>query len=78
MSVSKWRWTPACDSGICINDCDLCDKADFESDDYDFEVSWEPEETKMTCEYCGQRRTCSLSTEKDGYCNHGIWDKEKL
>ena len=37
MSVSKWRWTPACDSGICINDCDLCDKAEFESDDYDFE-----------------------------------------
>ena len=27
MSVSKWRWTPECDRGICVGDCDLCDKA---------------------------------------------------
>ena len=28
MSVSKWRWTPECDKGICVGDCDLCDKAE--------------------------------------------------
>lgn len=27
MSVSKWAYTEACDRGICIGDCDLCDKA---------------------------------------------------
>ena len=26
MSVSKWAWTWACDYGICIGDCDLCDR----------------------------------------------------
>ena len=30
MSVSKWRWTEDCDHGICIGDCDKCDKAVFE------------------------------------------------
>lgn len=29
MSVSKWLWTPDCDYGICINDCDHCEKAEF-------------------------------------------------
>ena len=28
MSVSKWAWTEACDNGICIGDCDLCDRAE--------------------------------------------------
>ena len=28
MSVSKWKWTPECDKGICVGDCDLCDKAE--------------------------------------------------
>jgi len=28
MSVSKWKWTPECDRGICVGDCDLCDKAE--------------------------------------------------
>ena len=32
MSVRKWRWTPDCDKGICLNDCDKCDKADFEEE----------------------------------------------
>lgn len=27
MSVSKWAWTPACDKGICVGECDRCDKA---------------------------------------------------
>ena len=27
MSVSKWKWTPECDRGICVGDCDQCDKA---------------------------------------------------
>jgi hypothetical protein len=27
MSVSKWKWTPECDKGICVGDCDECDKA---------------------------------------------------
>lgn len=27
MSVSKWKWTPECDKGICVGDCDQCDKA---------------------------------------------------
>ena len=26
MSVSKWAYTEACDRGICVGDCDLCDK----------------------------------------------------
>lgn len=30
MSVSKWMWTEECDKGICINDCDRCDKAAYE------------------------------------------------
>ena len=30
MSVSKWKWTPECDSGICVGDCDQCDKAEPE------------------------------------------------
>jgi len=30
MSVSKWKWTPECDKGICVGDCDLCDKAEEE------------------------------------------------
>ena len=29
MSVSRWRWTPECDKGICIGDCDRCDKAEY-------------------------------------------------
>ena len=28
MSVSRWRWTPECDKGICIGDCDLCEKTE--------------------------------------------------
>lgn len=24
MSVSLWRWTPACDGIACPGDCDLC------------------------------------------------------
>ena len=24
MSVSKYRWTPACDGQPCVGDCDLC------------------------------------------------------
>lgn len=28
MSVSKWAWTWDCDRGICVGDCDLCDKPD--------------------------------------------------
>ena len=24
MSVSKWRWTKACDSQPCVGDCDHC------------------------------------------------------
>ena len=28
MSVSKWKWTPECDRGICVGDCDLCDRAE--------------------------------------------------
>lgn len=24
MSVSKWRWTEACDAGPCPGDCDFC------------------------------------------------------
>jgi len=27
MSASKWKWTPECDRGICIGDCDRCDRA---------------------------------------------------
>ena len=30
MSVSKWRWTEDCDHGICVGECDKCDKALFE------------------------------------------------
>jgi len=30
VSVSKWKWTPECDRGICVGDCDLCDKAEEE------------------------------------------------
>lgn len=30
MSTSKWRWTEECDHGICVGDCDKCDKAVFE------------------------------------------------
>ena len=26
MSVSKWAWIWACDHGICVGDCDLCDR----------------------------------------------------
>ena len=26
MSVSKWRYTEACDGNYCCGDCDLCDK----------------------------------------------------
>lgn len=29
MSVNKWCWTPECDKGICINDCDNCEKAAY-------------------------------------------------
>ena len=35
MSVSKWRWTEDCDKGICIGDCDKCDKAVFEEGEND-------------------------------------------
>lgn len=35
MSVSKWRWTEDCDHGICIGDCDKCDKAVFEEGEDD-------------------------------------------
>lgn len=24
MSCSKWRWTPECDTHICVGDCDNC------------------------------------------------------
>lgn len=30
MSVSKWRWTEECANGICVGDCDLCDKNPIE------------------------------------------------
>ena len=26
MSVSKWKYTPACDGDYCVGDCDLCSK----------------------------------------------------
>ena len=26
MSVSKWKYTPACDGDYCVGDCELCDK----------------------------------------------------
>ena len=32
MSCSKWMWTEACDHGVCVGDCDLCDR-DFEDED---------------------------------------------
>ena len=28
MSVSKWKWTPDCDKGICVGDCDQCDRSE--------------------------------------------------
>ena len=28
MSVSKWKWTPECDKGICVGDCDQCDRSE--------------------------------------------------
>lgn len=31
MSVSKYRWTPACDARPCPGDCDLCSVQDTET-----------------------------------------------
>ena len=34
MSVSKWAYDPeVCDHGICVGDCDLCDRYKEEEDD---------------------------------------------
>lgn len=38
MSVSKWRWTEDCDHGICVGDCDKCDKAVFEEGEDNDEI----------------------------------------
>ena len=44
MSVSKWKWTPECDRGICVGDCDLCDKAKPEFGE------WVPIKTRLMTE----------------------------
>ena len=36
MSTWKWRYSPEmCDHGICVGDCDICDREDEEEDDDD-------------------------------------------
>ena len=39
MSVSKWRYTEACDGDYCPGDCDLCDKEPEESEDLTGEIN---------------------------------------
>lgn len=35
MSVSKWAYEPSkCDGDICAGDCDLCPKADMETEEW--------------------------------------------
>lgn len=42
MSVSKWRYTEACDGRPCVGDCDFC--------------SFDPEEPELCVPYEGERR----------------------
>ena len=42
MSVSKWRYTEACDGMPCVGDCDFC--------------SFDPEEPELCLPYEGERR----------------------
>ena len=36
MSTWKWRYDPEkCDHGVCVGDCDICDREDEEEDDDD-------------------------------------------
>ena len=40
MSVSKWRWTEACNGIPCPGDCDLCDFDPEDTDpEYDYTVT---------------------------------------
>lgn len=48
MSVSKWKYTPACDGDYCVGDCDLCNK--------------EPEaEEKQMSKYIDQDALCEFA-----------------
>lgn len=33
MSVSKYRWTEACDTGFCPGDCDHCHRNEEDEDE---------------------------------------------
>ena len=43
MSVSKWAYDPdKCDGNACPGDCDYCYKADWEPDDFNIEIGFDP------------------------------------
>ena len=66
MSTSKWAWTPACDSGICVGDCDLCDKANIIEMREHVRGRWDPHPIKEHREWdvCS---ACGIGTKRREY-----------
>lgn len=67
MSVSKYKWTEACDGKPCVGDCDLCSK-DVEADGFitrDEDVQFVP-----ALEYNGRPLTVLQEARPAGECDY--------